>query len=107
VLDPNLKMNTKQNLYIYKYKFSFSYLQKKLKVVFADDGTFWMEWSDFIREYNNFQVVRLLQDKVTNVFLNEIKIAEAEKQKNLAKRNKQNTNFVFFLLLIEGRKTMA
>jgi hypothetical protein len=48
---------------------SFLHRKKKLKVVFADDGVFWMEWSDFIQQFNCLQVVRLLQDKIGKVFV--------------------------------------
>jgi len=36
---------------------------KRLKHTFADDGTFWMEFSDFHQQFNNLVVCRLLSDQ--------------------------------------------
>jgi hypothetical protein len=36
----------------------------KLNVKFEDDGTFWMTYEDFVQQYNNVIVLRLLQDSV-------------------------------------------
>ncbi len=35
----------------------------KLNVKFEDDGTFWMAFDDFVQQYNNVIVLRLLQDR--------------------------------------------
>jgi len=39
-------------------------LMKKLNVVFEDDGTFWMCYEDFVVQYNQTVVLRLLEDMV-------------------------------------------
>jgi len=39
-------------------------LVAKLNVKFEDDGTFWMCFEDFVQQYNNFMVLRLLEDDV-------------------------------------------
>jgi len=37
-------------------------LMRKLNVVFEDDGTFWMAFEDFVTNFNNLNVLRLLTD---------------------------------------------
>jgi len=43
-------------------------LVAKLNVKFEDDGTFWMCFEDFIAQYNNLMVLRLLNDEFGKVW---------------------------------------
>jgi hypothetical protein len=37
-------------------------IKKELNYEFSDDGTFWIQWEDFIRQYSKLYVVRLYED---------------------------------------------
>jgi len=39
-------------------------LQKKLNVVFEDDGTFWMDFNDFSTQFNKLYILRALTDEI-------------------------------------------
>jgi len=39
-------------------------IQKKLNVIFEDDGTFYMEFSDFCKHFNKLYVLRILTDDI-------------------------------------------
>jgi hypothetical protein len=43
-------------------------LKKKVNPKFANDGSFWMEWNDFIRVYSSMTVVPLLTDSIGTVW---------------------------------------
>ena len=43
-------------------------LMKELNHTSEDDGCFWIDWDNFILQYNNIMVCRLLQDEVGHVW---------------------------------------
>jgi hypothetical protein len=52
-----------------------TFQQKEIKYEFAEDGTFWMELSDFCKQFNELYILRLYHDsvgKVWNRFLTKV-----------------------------------
>merc|ERR1711991_34156 len=43
-------------------------LKKELDLTVEDDGTFWIDWDNFLKQYNNVMILRLLQDEVGHIW---------------------------------------